>query len=70
MNERHLSPLDQILSRLQGVTPTTNGFIALCPSHDDIKPSLPITGVSVILVDHLENLLVDPDADDEEVDHA
>ena len=33
-------PIDRILPRLRGVKPTTNGYLALCPSHHDERPSL------------------------------
>src|SRR5262245_6047381 len=34
------SPIDLVLSRLQGVRKTAAGWDALCPAHDDHKPSL------------------------------
>lgn len=38
------NPLDELLSRMQGVKPNgSNQFMALCPAHDDKSPSLAIT---------------------------
>jgi 5S rRNA maturation endonuclease (ribonuclease M5)/DNA-binding transcriptional ArsR family regulator len=37
------SPLDRVLSRLQGVRRSGKGWSALCPAHDDRKPSLSIS---------------------------
>jgi 5S rRNA maturation endonuclease (ribonuclease M5) len=36
------SPIDLLLSRLQGIRKTTAGWDALCPAHDDHEPSLGI----------------------------
>jgi hypothetical protein len=36
------APIEQILQRLKGVKRTANGWDALCPAHDDQKPSLGI----------------------------
>jgi hypothetical protein len=33
---------EEILKKLEGVFETTNGWQALCPAHDDVKPSLSI----------------------------
>src|SRR5688572_16110248 len=35
-----LHPLEAVLRRLEGVTRTSRGHAALCPAHDDSKPSL------------------------------
>lgn len=35
-------PIDIVLGRLQGVTECGSGWSALCPSHDDNKPSLSV----------------------------
>ncbi len=35
--------LRQVLDRLDGVRPTTNGWTALCPAHDDHNPSLSVS---------------------------
>jgi len=35
-------PIDRIAERLQGVKPTARGITALCPAHDDHKPSLDV----------------------------
>src|SRR5262245_33136272 len=35
-------PVQELLSRLKGVRPSGDGFIALCPAHDDHQPSLSI----------------------------
>jgi len=37
------TPTEKILDLLQGVAPTGNGWTALCPAHDDQRPSLSIT---------------------------
>jgi hypothetical protein len=34
------SPVQRLLARLEGVTRTPNGWDALCPAHDDHRPSL------------------------------
>ena len=34
--------IEDFLSRLNGVTSVSGGFMALCPAHDDRKPSLSI----------------------------
>lgn len=39
---RYLHPIDNVLSRLDGVQETTSGWIALCPSHGDTCPSLSV----------------------------
>jgi hypothetical protein len=36
------SPIDLVLSRLEGVRATPAGRDALCPAHDDHEPSLGI----------------------------
>src|ERR687890_361463 len=36
------SPLERVLEQLKPVKKTSNGFDALCPAHDDHKPSLGI----------------------------
>ncbi len=36
------APIDKVLSRLSSVTPSSNGWLALCPSHDDHQPSLSV----------------------------
>jgi hypothetical protein len=35
--------LRRVLDRLDGVRPTTNGWTALCPAHDDHNPSLSVS---------------------------
>ena len=35
--------IDNLLSRLKGVKRNGNGYLAICPGHDDHKPSLSIT---------------------------
>lgn len=35
-------PIDQVLSQLPSAIPNGNGWIALCPAHDDRNPSLSI----------------------------
>jgi len=35
--------IDDILSRLKGVRKSSKGYLALCPAHDDRRPSLQIT---------------------------
>src|SRR5947208_17015342 len=37
-----LSPVQQVLDRLQNVKPNGNGWTALCPAHDDHRPSLSV----------------------------
>jgi hypothetical protein len=37
------TPIDLVLSRLRGIRKTSAGWDALCPAHDDHKPSLGIT---------------------------
>jgi hypothetical protein len=37
-----MSPLEQVLSRLQEVQDTNGGWRARCPAHDDQRPSLSI----------------------------
>jgi hypothetical protein len=37
-----MTPIELLLSRLQGVKKTKDGWIARCPAHDDRKPSLSI----------------------------
>jgi len=39
---RSQSPLDIVLSRLKGVRRSGKGWVALCPAHEDRKPSLHI----------------------------
>ena len=36
------SPLGCVLSRLEGVRRCGDGYLALCPAHDDRQPSLSI----------------------------
>ena len=36
------SPVDTVLARLKTVIPTSSGWIAHCPAHDDGRPSLKI----------------------------
>lgn len=38
-----MTPIERLLSRLQGVRRSGDGFVARCPAHDDRKPSLSIT---------------------------
>jgi hypothetical protein len=38
-----MTPIDTILSRLRGVKKTSNGWDAICPAHDDTRPSLGIS---------------------------
>jgi hypothetical protein len=40
------SPLDDILAGLQGVKRSGDGYVALCPAHDDHEPSLSVTAAS------------------------
>jgi putative DNA primase/helicase len=35
--------VSRVLSRLSGVKPTSNGWLAICPVHEDHTPSLHIT---------------------------
>jgi hypothetical protein len=37
------APIDRLLPRLKAVKPTPNGWDALCPAHEDSKPSLGIS---------------------------
>jgi len=36
------TPLEIVLSRLEGVRRTSDGYMARCPAHDDHHPSLSI----------------------------
>lgn len=36
----HISPIDTILTRLDGVRQAARGWVARCPAHDDRSPSL------------------------------
>jgi len=38
-----MSPLEHVLALLEGVRPQGSGFIALCPAHDDHRPSLGVS---------------------------
>lgn len=38
-------PTGAVLSRLEGVTPRGNSWVALCPAHDDHRPSLSVAEV-------------------------
>lgn len=38
-----MKPVERLLSRLQGIRRSGNGFVARCPAHDDRTPSLSIT---------------------------
>lgn len=44
--------LDKILSRLKKVKQTKNGYVALCPAHDDKHPSLSVTEASDRILIH------------------
>lgn len=37
------APLDALLARLQGVKRCGDGFVALCPAHEDHSPSLSVS---------------------------
>jgi hypothetical protein len=42
-DDQGATPLDRVLARLEGVTPTAEGqFMARCPAHHDRKPSLSV----------------------------
>lgn len=34
--------IDELLDRLEGVTPSGNGYVAVCPAHGDSEPSLSV----------------------------
>lgn len=36
------SPIDKFLNQLHGLRPNGSGWTALCPAHEDYKPSLSI----------------------------
>jgi hypothetical protein len=38
-----LEPTELLRTRLEGVRPERGGFVALCPAHDDSRPSLRVT---------------------------
>ena len=42
MSSSKLPPVSQVLLRLQNVRKTENGWTALCPAHEDTRPSLSI----------------------------
>lgn len=37
-----MNPVDKVLHRLNGVKSDGDGWMALCPTHDDTRPSLSV----------------------------
>jgi len=46
------SPIDNILNRLNGVQRSGRGWKALCPSHNDVNPSLQIDVEGDLILAH------------------
>ncbi len=53
--------LEQFVTRLQGVTIDSNGYRALCPCHQDKKPSLSITAKNGKILVHCHAFCETPD---------